>query len=122
MARAQASQDGLRMRVEALEAGKGDGHGSDVLEALAAQLLDRHGAQEIADAEARIAMRIAVGRQYVVRAAAIVADRLGRPSAEKHGTGRLHAVEPETRTLELQNQVPGGIRVRNLAGLPSVRS
>ena len=48
------------------------------------ELLHGHRAQEVADAEARIAPREAVGRQHVVRAAAVVADGLGRPWPEEH--------------------------------------
>ena len=44
--------------------------------------------QKITDPEARIAAREAVGRQDVVRAAAIVADGLGCPWAEEHGARR----------------------------------
>ena len=87
--------------------------GPDRAQAFEGQLLHGHRAQEVGDAEARVASREAVGRQHVVRAAAIVADRFRRPRPEKHRAGCRHLVEPRTRLLDLQDQVLRRIAVRD---------
>src|SRR3546814_16510449 len=47
-------------------------------------------------------------------AAAIVAQRLGRPVAQEHRGGRLYAIEPCARLARRQDQVLGGVAVADL--------
>src|SRR3546814_6654944 len=58
--------------------------------------------------------RRAAGRQHMVGAAAIVAQRLGRPVAQEHRAGRLYAIEPCARLAQRQDQVLGGVAVADL--------
>ena len=105
--------DGPRVRVEPLEVGERGRDGADRAQPFDGELLHRHRAHEVGDAEARVTARETVGRQHVVRAAAVVADGLRRPRPEKHRAGRLHLVEPSARLLDLQDQVLGRVAVRD---------
>ena len=60
---------------------------AELLQAGLAGGLHRHGALEIREAEAAAGPGPAVGRQDMVGAAGVVAERLGRPVAEEDGTG-----------------------------------
>src|SRR6202035_1571073 len=57
------------------------------------------------------AARVAVGRQDVIRSGAVVAQRLGRPGAEKHRTRAAYLRQPVARLAYLQQQVLGGVLV-----------
>ena len=69
--------------------------------------------EEIRDAEARVTAREPVCGQHVVRAAAVVADGLGRPRPEEHGARRLDLIQPSARLRDLQDQVLRRIAVRH---------
>src|SRR5215468_5618385 len=84
-----AEADGKRegVRIEALGLGQAQRGGADRGEAGGITAHERGALQEVEDAETGGEARAAAGRQHVVGAGNVVADRFRRVAAEKDGAG-----------------------------------
>ena len=109
-----------RVRLQAFAVGQFGGDRAQRLRARFAHVDDRRALLEIVHAQRRREARGARGRQHVVRAAAVVAQRLGREAAEEHGAGVADLVGPLLRILGRDFQVLGGDGVGDGAGFVHV--
>lgn len=93
------------MCIQALESCQADDRITEALEPLARQFLHGHLAHELVYAQAIVVTRKAVRRQDMVRAAAVVADRLRCPTTDEHGTGIAHPGHRGPGIVNLQNEM-----------------
>src|SRR5271167_707075 len=86
----EPDRQGQGMRVESLGLGETDRRGGKGGEARRVAADERGSLDKVEDAETRGKPRAARGRQHMVGPGDVVADRLGRPAAEKDRAGVTH--------------------------------
>ena len=97
-----------RVRIEPLELRQSDGApGPSARRPVRRELLHRDALDEIEHREPAVGARVAVGRQNVVGARAVIAHRLRRPGAEKHRARVRVLCSASARLAHLEDECSG---------------